>query len=131
MITEKIAMADMVAQSIEKFAQVLPLDIAEIFTWYFEQKGVENPERFLDQEKLNKQIQTEQVQDAIQDINIKNQLTQVLGNAEMNNNSLTNNMPVPEKETEQMVNNNVIPDTMSRLIKKIKHNRNNNKKGGN
>ena len=124
-------MADMVAQSIEKFAQVLPLDIAEIFTWYFEQKGVENPERFLDQEKLNKQIQTEQVQDAIQDINIKNQLTQVLGNAEMNNNSLTNNMPVPEKETEQMVNNNVIPDTMSRLIKKIKHNRNNNKKGGN
>ncbi len=26
---------------------MIPLNIQEIFTWYFEQKGVENPERFL------------------------------------------------------------------------------------
>ena len=27
--------------------QVIPLNIQEIFLWYFEQKGVDNPERFL------------------------------------------------------------------------------------
>ena len=47
--------ADLVGTAVEKFAQVLPLDIAEIFIWYFEQKGVENPERFLDQDKLQEQ----------------------------------------------------------------------------
>ena len=73
MLAEKIAMADNLAVSIEKFAQVLPLDMAEIFTWYFEQKGVENPERFLNQEKLDKQEKTEKVQDVIQDMNIKKQ----------------------------------------------------------
>ena len=46
-IVEKSQRADMVAQVIERFAQALPLDIPELFTWYFEQKGVENPERFL------------------------------------------------------------------------------------
>ena len=33
--------------AVEKFAQLIPLNIQEIFTWYFEQKGVDNPERFL------------------------------------------------------------------------------------
>ena len=51
-LNEKSANADLVAGAIEKFAQVLPLNMAEIFTWYFEQKGVENPERFIDSEKL-------------------------------------------------------------------------------
>ena len=46
-IVEKSQRADMVVQVIERFAQAIPLDIREIFTWYFEQKGVENPERFL------------------------------------------------------------------------------------
>ena len=27
----------------------IPLNLQEIFTWYFEQKGVDNPERFLAQ----------------------------------------------------------------------------------
>jgi hypothetical protein len=35
--------------AVEKFAQLIPLNIQEIFTWYFEQKGVDNPERFLAQ----------------------------------------------------------------------------------
>lgn len=46
-ILEKSQRADMVAQVVERFAKVIPLDVPEIFTWYFEQKGVENPERFL------------------------------------------------------------------------------------
>lgn len=35
--------------AVERLAQVIPLNIEEIFLWYFEQKGVENPERFLTQ----------------------------------------------------------------------------------
>ena len=54
----------MVVSAVEKFAQVIPLNLQEIFIWYFEQrgkydlvslhcaappvvKGVDNPERFL------------------------------------------------------------------------------------
>ena len=37
----------MVVSAVERFAQVIPLNIQEIFLWYFEQKGVDNPERFL------------------------------------------------------------------------------------
>ena len=39
--------ADLVLSAVEKFAQVIPLNLQEIFIWYFEQKGVDNPERFL------------------------------------------------------------------------------------
>ena len=39
--------ADMVVQIAEHFAKFIPLNAQELFTWYFEQKGVENPERFL------------------------------------------------------------------------------------
>ena len=39
--------ADMLVQAVEKFAQYIPLNVEEIFTWYFEQKGVDNSERFL------------------------------------------------------------------------------------
>lgn len=47
MINEKSSKADLLVQAIEKFAQQIPLNLQEIFVWYFEQKGVENPERFL------------------------------------------------------------------------------------
>ena len=43
----KSEQADLVVNSVEKFAQLLPLNLEEIFIWYFEQKGVDNPERFL------------------------------------------------------------------------------------
>ena len=43
----KSEQADLVVTAIEKFAQLIPLNIQEIFTWYFEQKGVDNPERFI------------------------------------------------------------------------------------
>ena len=44
---EKSQQADLVVSAVEKFAQLIPLNVQEIFTWYFEQKGVDNPERFL------------------------------------------------------------------------------------
>lgn len=46
-IAERINFADMTAVAIEKFAQVLPLNMEQLFIWYLEQKGVENPQRFI------------------------------------------------------------------------------------
>ena len=45
--TLKSEQADMLVQAVEKFAQKINLNLEEIFVWYFEQKGVDNPERFL------------------------------------------------------------------------------------
>lgn len=50
MINEKSSKADLLIQAIDKFSQKIGLDLPEIFIWYFEQKGVENPERFLAQQ---------------------------------------------------------------------------------
>ena len=46
----KSEQADLVVSAVERFAQVIPLNLQEIFIWYFEQKGVDNPERFLSTE---------------------------------------------------------------------------------
>ena len=45
--TLKSEQADMLVTAVEKFAQRINLNLEEIFVWYFEQKGVDNPERFL------------------------------------------------------------------------------------
>ena len=51
MTTQKSGQADIVIQAVEKFASLIPLNLQEIFVWYFEQKGVDSPERFLAQSK--------------------------------------------------------------------------------
>ena len=56
-LSEKYSNADMLVQAVEKFSSLIPLNIQEIFLWYFEQKGVENPERFLTQE--SKQVESD------------------------------------------------------------------------
>ena len=43
----KSEQADMLVTAVERFSQLIPLNLEEIFIWYFEQKGVDNPERFL------------------------------------------------------------------------------------
>ena len=43
----KSEQADLVVSAVERFSQLIPLNLEEIFIWYFEQKGVDNPERFL------------------------------------------------------------------------------------
>lgn len=48
MTTQKSEQADLVVQAVERFASVIPLNMQEIFVWYFEQIGVDNPERFLE-----------------------------------------------------------------------------------
>ena len=45
--TLKSEHADMLVGAVEKFAQKINLNLEEIFIWYFEQKGIDNPERFL------------------------------------------------------------------------------------
>lgn len=97
-INEKMMNADMVAQAVEKFAQILPLNIAEIFSWYFEQKGVENPERFIDQEQLQYAKQSEKIQMAMQNkqlITQANQIMQPEMTVEQNQQSTTQNMDTP------------------------------------
>lgn len=61
--TERSNKADMIANAIERFAQFLPLNAEEIFTWYMEQKDVENPERFIKtQETIPLEIQQKLLQ---------------------------------------------------------------------
>ena len=60
-LNDKYNNADMIVQSVEKFSSLIPLNVQEIFLWYFEQKGVENPERFLSQEtQVQQDAQTQQ-----------------------------------------------------------------------
>ncbi len=47
MTAQKSEQADLVVQAVERFNNLIPLNLEEIFVWYFEQKGVDNPERFL------------------------------------------------------------------------------------
>ena len=49
----KSEQADMLVTAVEKFSQQIPLNLEEIFCWYFEQKGVDNPERFLGVNGIN------------------------------------------------------------------------------
>lgn len=57
---EKVTKADDTITAIQQFAQVIPLNFKEIFTWFMEQKGVENPERFL-QPNMLEQITDSQI----------------------------------------------------------------------
>ena len=59
--TLKFEQADMLVQAVEKFAQKINLNLEEIFIWYFEQKGVDNPERFLGVNNFNL-LSTQQTQ---------------------------------------------------------------------
>ena len=49
----------MIAQSLQMFMKAgVPLNTQEVFTWYMEQKGVESPERFLQQmDVIDPQVQ--------------------------------------------------------------------------
>ena len=69
----------------------------KIFTWYFEQKGVENPERFLNSEKLgvnegvNKGVNGAGVNDnVVPQTDISQVVTPVEGQSEQAENPLAN-----------------------------------------
>ena len=50
--TDRSNKADLVVKASKEFAQFIPLNGQELFTWYMEQKDVENPERFLQTQQL-------------------------------------------------------------------------------
>ncbi len=74
-MTERFSFADMVILAVERFSNHIPLDVKSIFVWYMEQKGVENPERFIQQmpqipqEVQNILLQEPRVQQMIQGLN--------------------------------------------------------------
>ena len=57
--SEKSQQADLVVSAVERFSQLIPLNLQEIFIWYFEQKGVDNPERFLGVNGVNSEVNPE------------------------------------------------------------------------
>ena len=79
-IALKSEQADLVVGAVERFAQVIPLNLQEIFIWYFEQKGVDNPERFLMQQESAAIVpQTNLVEKvAEQSQNPENPITQII-----------------------------------------------------
>ena len=74
--------ADTTAQVFEKFAQVLPMNWKEIFSWYWEQKGVENPERFLEDDNVDELQISNIIEQLSQNPEIYNQLFELLENEE-------------------------------------------------
>ena len=77
--TERSNKADLTVSACERFAQFIPLNVQELFTWYMEQKDVENPERFLQQqpqmpqELQNMLLQNPQIQQMAQAIEMQKQ----------------------------------------------------------
>lgn len=62
--TERSNKADLIVSACERFAQFVPLNATELFTWYMEQKDVENPERFIQQQaQLPQELQEALMQD--------------------------------------------------------------------
>ena len=96
--TERSNKADLIVQAVREFAQYIPLNVPEIFTWYMEQKDVENPERFLQNEDT---IPIEIQQLLLQDPRIK----------ELSEQFRQNQQNQPNGNNEQPAQQNVIPDS--------------------
>ena len=64
--SERFNFVDMIAQSVQMFVKAgLQINREDFFTWYMEQKGVENPERFLMGEMIPPEIQQIMMQNPI------------------------------------------------------------------
>lgn len=107
----KSEQADMLVTAVEKFAQQIPLNLEEIFIWYFEQKGVDNPERFLGVNRAGvngnmPQITPEILQTLIQNIT-QNQKDEETTKEE-------NSQNVPQEDSEEQK-----PSDLSALLNKL------------
>lgn len=73
-MAEKLGKTDKVIQGVREFANFIPLNGQELFTWYMEQNEVENPERFLPAEQS---IPPEAQQILLQDPNVQQLCQQI------------------------------------------------------
>lgn len=100
--TDRSNKADLVVQACKEFAQFIPLNGQELFTWYMEQKDVENPERFL---QIQETIPIEVQQMLLQDERIRaivdnfNQQKQALASKGENVQAPVQDTNVPEAQT--------------------------------
>ena len=97
-MTERFSFADMVILAVERFAKYVPLNVKTIFTWYMEQKGVDNPERFIQQvPQIPQEIQSILLQDPV-----VQQMIQEANNAKSNNILSAVEQKTPQEELESI-----------------------------
>lgn len=91
---ERFNYVDMVAQAVQMFVKTgLQININEFFTWFMEQKGVENPERFLQLEQfLSPEVQQALLQNP--------QLSPVINEMQRRVEMAKNGQQLPEEESE-------------------------------
>ncbi len=112
----KSEQADMLVAAVEKFSQQIPLNLEEIFVWYFEQKGVDNPERFLGAEVNGKnnsgqpQIDPQMLEEFMQTVIPQNENEQVQVNGERE-------VTAEEKQSEEKTTGSKISKVLQELIK--------------
>lgn len=88
--SQRFSNAESTALALEKFSNVLDLNWREVFNWYWEQKGVENPERFL--QDTSNLIQNPQLQ-------------QISKNTEK---TLPDDVPIDEKPLQNIDNGEIL-----------------------
>lgn len=93
-MAEKLGKTDKVVQGVREFANFIPLNGQELFTWYMEQNDVENPERFL---PAQQQIPPEAQQILLQDPNVQ-ALCQQVELAKQGQMPQQNQLPPPEPQ---------------------------------
>ena len=100
----KSEQADLVVSAVERFAQMIPLNLQEIFVWYFEQKGVDNPERFLGEGTNG--VNKEQIENR----KLKMENSETVGQIPDNN---------PENQLSQSLQENTDMETILNLVKLV------------
>ena len=92
-MTERFSFADMVILAVERFSNHISLDVQSIFVWYMEQKGVENPERFL---QATQQIPIEVQQVLLQRPEVQQMVQGAIDAKKANSNPVSDKTPQEE-----------------------------------
>lgn len=98
-ISERFNYADMVVMAIERFAKFVPVDTQAAFIWYMNQKGVENPEKFL---QLQEEIPAEVQQLLLQDEGVQQLIQNYNASKEQENKKSENNEVPVTKEANRL-----------------------------
>ena len=121
----KSEQADMLVAAVEKFAQQIPLNLEEIFIWYFEQKGVDNPERFLAQQQ-QQQLDPQVLQTLMSNLLTKQQEPRIQEEQPKNESADEQNLSEnivdtkkPLEEEGQSVNTNTPTSQLFNLLKNL------------